>query len=157
MAPPTPAPRRQATHAIQPPQNGVQAARGMLQESGRVSRPHMPHEMHNAMTLVKEAISALQSEHVQELGYLRNDRDTIRTTLTAEIKTLEASLYDEKMRNKKVDEAHTEKVERLDAEIKTLTADQNISGADLYDEMVRNKKIEQDLKKSQKALKEERA
>jgi hypothetical protein len=45
MAPPILQPRQQTTRANQPPQDGVQAARGMLQEPDHVSRPHMPHEV----------------------------------------------------------------------------------------------------------------
>ncbi|CAN9433060.1 unnamed protein product [Alternaria sp. RS040] len=169
MAPPTIATRRQTIQANQPPQDGVQAARGMLQE---------PDHMRNVRSRIQEATSALQSELLQQLEVLNKDRAAIRATLTAEadaqaaeIKMLAAELktaaadkktsvmdlYSEKMRNKKVEQALTAEVKTLAAKLKLSTAKEERLDADLYNEKMRNKKVEQDLKKSEQALKEERA
>ena len=122
--------------------------------------------MRNATSRIKEATSALQSELLQQLEALDNDRDTIRTRLTAEndtqaaeIKTqaakikslaanketLEADLYDEKMRNKKVEEALTAEVKTLAAKLKTAAADKKTLEVDLYNQKTRNKNLEQNL------------
>ncbi|CAN9419359.1 unnamed protein product [Alternaria alternata] len=129
MAPPTLTPRRQSTRAHQPPQDGVQAARGMLQESDY---------MHNATSYIKEATSALQFGLPQQLEVLNNDRARMRATMAVEA------------------DAQAAEIKTQAAKIKTLTADKKTLEADLYNERMRNKKTEQDLKKAEQALKEER-
>jgi hypothetical protein len=58
-----------------------------------------------------------------------------------------ADLYNEKIRNKKVEEALTAEVKTLAAKLKSSTAKEERLDADLYDEKMSNKKVEQDLKK----------
>jgi beta-galactosidase/beta-glucuronidase len=94
--------------------------------------------MRNATSRIKEATSALQFELLQQIEALDNDRDTIRTRLTADIKRLTA-------------ENDTQA-----AEIKTQAADNKALEADLYDEEMKHKKTKQDLKKAEQDLKEER-
>ena len=133
--------------------------------------------MRNVRSRIQEATSALQFELLQQLEVLDNDRATMRATLTAEAdaqaaeiktlaaklktaaadkKTLVGDLCNGKMRNKKVEEELTE-VKTLAAKLKSSTAKEERLDADLYDEKMSNKKVEQDLKKSEQAVKEERA
>ena len=134
--------------------------------------------MRNVRSRIQEATSALQFELLQRLEVLDNDRATMRATLTAEAdaqaaeiktlaaklktaaadkKTLVGDLCNGKMRNKKVEEALTAEVKTLAAKLKSSTAKEERLDADLYDEKMSNKKVEQDLKKSEQAVKEERA
>lgn len=101
--------------------------------------------MRNAASRIKEATSALQFELLQQLEALDNDRDTIRTRLTADIKRLTAE-----------NDTQAAEIKTQAAKIKTLAANKETLEADLYDENMSNEKTEQDLKKAEQALKEER-